>query len=1324
MGFTDWLKDKFRKEKQTASNIVNRASNFVRQTKQTYQTPQVQRQVQRVVQSKPVQMLRGAMSPELSMTKQRLLGGLKLANTAAGIGNRINPMNAISSVRNQNMKGLNASRSLVNRNKPTNLAEQTANFLGEQVGYVALPMSKGFEATRIASPIKRFAANNVLRGVENAAFQAAPKFAEGQSVEKIVKESPKDILFGALANTALSPKTTIKAFKSIENERNLYKFAGKMDKEPSRTMMTSLGNKSPVNIKYASNEINPNLKTIEVPNEVAGFYGEKGRFPAKGEVVPQRFDTKGTATMHFDARDNTLIGWKTDNPTFAKQVQDNKIQFGLSTREVKPSEGNAKHPLPTGEGKVTGSNFADIDTIIKAYKQNSSIDINAVRAEYKNNPAILKKLDIAQAEVKVEKARKAVETKRYNEYAEKLNALANKTRVMDDSGTLNTQSIRDFHKAEYELAKQYPDISPNPDKIAYYEKTYGIPTPSPITPKTSSGVVIKPKGTGTPITPKPPLTPKTEGAKTLMPELPQPTQPKIGIVPKLSTPQKLDVSLTGTITPEQKIVNAIKGAKPLSQEQKVLTSKLRGQQFAKMMSARGRTTGEKGYFAELGALKGGAKKVDFEAIRPQLEQGDIDSLFNKVNDANIGEWEKINAKASLSKLLAKEGATIPTQNELKLLNDVFGSDFTKAILDKRSTWQKLMSGAGEALNLPRSMMASFDLSAPLRQGVFLVGRPKQWIPAFTSMFKQFGSEKAYKAVQESIQAMPNYKTMRQARLAITDVGSIAGGREELFMSNLAEKVPVIGKGVRASGRAYTGFLNKLRADVFNDLYTKAKTLGQDSPEMADDIAKFVNSATGRGDLGKLNNAATALNSVFFSPRLMASRVNLLNPAYYAQLNPMVRKEALKSLLTFGAVAGSTLALAKAGGADVGTDPRSADFGKIKVGDTRYDILGGFQQYIVLASRLLTGKMVSSTTGKEISLTEGYKPTTRKDILVNFLQSKENPVLSYVTNWLEGTTQLGQKFRPIPELIDRFVPMLTQDLVELAEDKGFTKAIGMTLPAVFGTGVQTYGKQIPNVNKKGKLEWRNPPSIGERIYNKVTGQQISNIPLDQQKTLSDQHRVELQNKADVEKVKAQIMKAEGGSASVGDKTVYWDEDSREIKVVPKQKYNLLQFEKQNGENDTLKAQYTLDYQRAKRNKDLDKYMEVSQARLDYLENYKQLLDPKEDAKKLITIANEQDDILYYMNQYAGYGGFTKGKSGGKGKKAKALKQIHISTSLAKPKFTSVKMTKPSVGTTPSVKLSLKKGTPNVKFTKLSTNGGKARAKGVRKPRSKSIKSMVG
>ena len=74
-----------------------------------------------------------------------------------------------------------------------------------------------------------------------------------------------------------------------------------------------------------------------------------------------------------------------------------------------------------------------------------------------------------------------------------------------------------------------------------------------------------------------------------------------------------------------------------------------------------------GFFAELGALKGEMPKVEFESIRG-IGQQDIDEMFNMVKDSPLlGEWDKINARQGLIKLLGTEGGKIPTQKELVLV---------------------------------------------------------------------------------------------------------------------------------------------------------------------------------------------------------------------------------------------------------------------------------------------------------------------------------------------------------------------------------------------------------------------------------------------------------------------------------------------------------------------------------------------------------------------------------------------------------------------------------------------------------------------------------
>jgi hypothetical protein len=251
--------------------------------------------------------------------------------------------------------------------------------------------------------------------------------------------------------------------------------------------------------------------------------------------------------------------------------------------------------------------------------------------------------------------------------------------------------------------------------------------------------------------------------------------------------------------------------------------------------------------------------------------------------------------------------------------------------------------------------------------VFLIGRPEYW-DAFGTMFKIAGNEKAYKAVEDSIIANPHYDLMQESGLNLTTRDGDLTLREEDFQTDLVKKVPVLKHGVNFSERAYVGFLNKLRADTFSSIINDLRKGGVDvdaDPEIAKSLAAYINAATGRGPLnvrqlgitpqgseraGLLEENLPLLNAGFFSPRLMASRVALLNPLFYKSLHPEVRKKTIRDLISFGGAAMTATTLASQMGFDVESDPRSSDFGKIRSGTKRQDILGGFGQYLTLRAR--------------------------------------------------------------------------------------------------------------------------------------------------------------------------------------------------------------------------------------------------------------------------------------------------------------------------------------------------------------------------------------
>ena len=119
---------------------------------------------------------------------------------------------------------------------------------------------------------------------------------------------------------------------------------------------------------------------------------------------------------------------------------------------------------------------------------------------------------------------------------------------------------------------------------------------------------------------------------------------------------------------------------------------------------------------------------------------------------------------------------------------------------------------------------------------------------------------------------------------------------------------------------------------------------------------------------------------------------MLNPLYYAKLPKELRVMAAKDMFKFVALGMSVLALAKLNGADVEDDPRSSDFGKIKSGNTRWDIWGGFQQYVRLFSQVASGEKKSSGSGEIQRLNgEGRFGETRGDVTSRFVRGKLAPI---------------------------------------------------------------------------------------------------------------------------------------------------------------------------------------------------------------------------------------------------------------------------------------------------------------------------------------------
>jgi len=518
-----------------------------------------------------------------------------------------------------------------------------------------------------------------------------------------------------------------------------------------------------------------------------------------------------------------------------------------------------------------------------------------------------------------------------------------------------------------------------------------------------------------------------------------------------------------------KLRSLLADARPLQKEQARIYARERAERFDKARGAGKDLKGKAAYHAELAQLKGALTKKHFESIEGMFSPDEVEHLFDAIkNSPRLTYSETLNARNGMQKIL--EG-TVPADHEIKLLAQVFSKEIIDTLMKHRPLQDRLAQHVVDAMNIPRAFMASMDLSAPGRQGIGLVTSKAYWT-SLDDMLKGFSSEARYNAIHEEIMSRPSYRSMRKSGLFVGKDRHFLNDREEQFMSNLAEKVPGAGRVIRASERAYSAFLEKLRADHFDFLIKSAKDAGVEiTPKLQQDLAKYINTFTGRGDMPRaLEKLAPGLNAIFFSPRLIASRIQMLNPLFYTKLDPFVRKQAMKSLIGFAGTQTTLLSLAAlVPGVAISMNMTSPDFGKARIGNTRIDTMGGFQQYLRFAAQMVSGTTTNSR-GETKTLGEGYKADTRKDILYRFLENKEAPIVAFATKLLSGKDPAGKPIHFTPNsisdrgmIIDMFVPMVAQDTLDAIDEWG-VKGTVAAVPAGLGAGVQTYKPNAPKGTK--------------------------------------------------------------------------------------------------------------------------------------------------------------------------------------------------------------------------------------------------------------------
>jgi hypothetical protein len=401
--------------------------------------------------------------------------------------------------------------------------------------------------------------------------------------------------------------------------------------------------------------------------------------------------------------------------------------------------------------------------------------------------------------------------------------------------------------------------------------------------------------------------------------------------------------------------------------------------------------------------------------------------------------------------LSKDPEAVKAQAEMERVKREFAQKQSEWQRAQRTVVRKFWDGVKEVAATSRSLITSADVSAPFRQGGFLlvgdlVFNPKRAARQLGTMFRQLVSERGFEEAQAAIMLRPNAKLYDQSGLYLADMRGGLSGREESMRSNLAEKIPLIGRIVRASNRAYSGFLNRQRADTFDAMVESFGGADKVTPQEAAAIADFVNKATGRGTVGGMERSADALARYFFSPRFLASRFQLVTgQPFIGAARQQVAKQYAKFAIGLAAIYG----LAWLNGAKVEKDPRSADFGKARFGNTRIDPLSGLAQVTTFLARMTTGKTKQGDT---------VKAQKRSDTFTRFARTKLAPIPGVAADFAAEKT-LDFKEPTVAGSAQRLaVPISYQDAPAVFKEHGAVKGTIMEVLNLLGMGVQNYQRK--------------------------------------------------------------------------------------------------------------------------------------------------------------------------------------------------------------------------------------------------------------------------
>lgn len=392
--------------------------------------------------------------------------------------------------------------------------------------------------------------------------------------------------------------------------------------------------------------------------------------------------------------------------------------------------------------------------------------------------------------------------------------------------------------------------------------------------------------------------------------------------------------------------------------------------------------------------------------------------------------------AELDKAMAENKALRDARTELgkalvefQKIYEAISLEAQDAVLAQKGKIGKAINAASKVAGNIKSMKASVDFSFLRQLQSTAYVNFASFKNAMAAGYKAFfESQAGVDTMLADILTRPNAINGNYNNFNIE-----VGIKEEAFPESwISEQIDKRGlewfNAFRRSEASFNIAIQTARADLFDSMWERTK--GDIKLLKSQDVGAFINTVTGRGKVKFLTSKDEVqnriVNNLLFAPKWLASRVETLLDLQFAlkggvnlitgdKLNIVEKGRAKNAIgnviIMAGLVTAVKYAISAMDDDDERTfwefmeqtfDSRSSDFGKIVVGNTRFDLTTGTAAIVTLLSRVVSGKTVDLSGVK--------KDAKWGTVVSNFLQGKASPGVRVVHDVYASTLGEGKNLQ--------------------------------------------------------------------------------------------------------------------------------------------------------------------------------------------------------------------------------------------------------------------------------------------------------------------------